>query len=258
MKAVILAGGFGTRLMEDTQILPKPMVEIGGRPILWHIMKSYSAHGVDDFIICLGYKSYAIKEYFYNYWLHSTDVTFDMSTGQRIIHRDDSEPWRVTLVDTGLNTMTGGRLARVQEHVKDVPYFHMTYGDGVGDVDITKLAEFHQAHGRHATLTATKPPGRFGALDIEHDNRISAFKEKPEGDNAYINGGFFCLNQAVFDYINEGDSTVWERAPLERLVHDHQLAAFRHDGFWRPMDTLRDKTHLNDLYEAGEAKWKIW
>jgi glucose-1-phosphate cytidylyltransferase len=258
MKAVILAGGFGTRLMEDTHVRPKPMVEIGGRPILWHIMKIYSAHGVKDFVICLGYKAYVIKEYFYNYWLHSADVTFDMASGKHIVHRDDSEPWRVTLVDTGENTMTGGRLLRVRNYLEDLPYFHMTYGDGVGDIDIAALTKFHQSHGLHATLTATKAPGRFGALRIESPHKITAFQEKPEGDGAYINGGFFCLKPSVFDYIRQGDATVWERAPLEALAQDRQLAAFKHDGFWLPMDTLRDKVQLNDLYSAGKAPWKIW
>ncbi|MBZ0218639.1 MAG: glucose-1-phosphate cytidylyltransferase [Fimbriimonadaceae bacterium] len=258
MKAVILAGGFGTRLSEDTDLKPKPMVQIGDRPILWHIMKIYAAHGITDFIICLGYKSYYVKEYFYNYWLHTCDVTFDFATKSHEIHKDNAENWRVTLIDTGLNTMTGGRLARVRKFVEDLPYFHMTYGDGVGDVDITALTDFHKSHGRIATLTATQAPGRFGALKIEDSNRVQAFQEKPEGDGAYINGGFFCLSPKALDYITQGDSSVWERDPLEALAKDGQLSAFKHEGFWQPMDTLRDKIHLNELWNSDSAPWKIW
>jgi glucose-1-phosphate cytidylyltransferase len=257
MKAVILAGGFGTRLSEETGIKPKPMVEIGGRPILWHIMKIYSAHGIDDFIICLGYKGHIIKEYFANYALLKSDITFDFAGGSVEYHKKGTEPWRVTLIDTGPNSMTGGRLKRVQPYLENKT-FCLTYGDGVSDIDIKALIDFHGRQNRLATLTAVNPPGRFGAFKLDHDqNQITAFKEKPEGDGAWINGGFFVLDPAVFDYI-EGDATVWEREPMERLAASENLSAFRHNGFWHPMDTLRDKNYLEKLWADNRAPWKIW
>ncbi|CAK2054584.1 Glucose-1-phosphate cytidylyltransferase [Vibrio crassostreae] len=256
MKAVILAGGLGTRLSEETSIKPKPMVEIGGKPILWHIMKQYSAHGVNDFIICCGYKGYVIKEYFANYFLHMSDVTFDMKNNEMKVHRKRAEPWTVTLVDTGDNSMTGGRLGRVAEYLKDEEAFCFTYGDGVGDVDITKTIEFHKSHGKNATLTATFPPGRFGALDITK-GQVSSFKEKPKGDGAMINGGFFVLSPEVLKLI-DGDSCTWEQYPLKKLAEDNQLMAYEHHGFWQPMDTLRDKVYLEELWQEGNAPWKVW
>jgi glucose-1-phosphate cytidylyltransferase len=257
MKAVLLAGGFGTRLSEETQVRPKPMVEIGGMPILWHIMKMYSAHGIDDFVICLGYKGYLIKEYFANYFLHRSDVTFDMRFNQMNVHSGHAEPWRVTLIDTGSETMTGGRLRRVQEHIGNEA-FCFTYGDGVGDVDISSLIAFHQQQKTLATVTVTKPPGRFGATYLGSDqNKITTFNEKPEGDGAWVNGGFFVLEPEVIDLI-EGDATTWEREPLEKLAHLEQLSAYRHSGFWQPMDTLRDKYLLEDLWQSGKAPWKMW
>lgn len=259
MKAVILAGGLGTRLSEETHLKPKPMVEVGGRPILWHILKIYSTHGINDFIICAGYKSYVIKEYFANYFLHMSDVTFNMSDNTMEVHKRKAEPWRVTIVDTGDETMTGGRLARVS-HFLDNEAFCFTYGDGVADIDITASIAFHRSHGKRATLTAVQPPGRYGSLGFqEKDDRfIQQFQEKPEGDGAWINGGFFILDPSVLNYIQEGDSTIWERKPLEALARDNQLAAYRHQGFWRPMDTLRDKATLEELWEKGEAPWKTW
>jgi glucose-1-phosphate cytidylyltransferase len=259
MKAVILAGGLGTRLSEETHLKPKPMIEIGGRPILWHILKIYSSHGINDFIICAGYKGYIIKEYFSNYFLHMADVTFDMKHNKVEVHQKMAEPWRVTVVDTGDATMTGGRLARVAEHLDDGP-FCFTYGDGVSNVDITSLVEFHRKHGRLATLTAVQPPGRYGALDFNDDNPdlINEFLEKPEGDGAWINGGFFVLERKAVDYIRKGDSTVWEREPMEQLAKDHQLAAYRHRDFWQPMDTLRDMKELENLWACGQAPWKRW
>lgn len=259
MKAVILAGGLGTRLSEETHLKPKPMVEIGGRPILWHILKIYSAHGINDFIICAGYKGYVIKEYFANYFLHMSDVTFDMSSNAMEVHRKKAEPWRVTIVDTGEATMTGGRLARVSQHLDDEP-FCFTYGDGVADVDITALVAFHKSHGKRATLTAVQPPGRYGALGFCQDNPdlIRQFQEKPEGDGAWINGGFFVLCPTVLNYIKQGDSTIWERGPLESLAADGQMAAYKHRGFWRPMDTLRDRVELEDMWAKSEAPWKVW
>jgi len=256
MKAVILAGGLGTRISEETHLKPKPMIEIGGRPILWHIMKMYSQHGVNDFVICCGYKGYVIKEYFANYFLHMSDVTFDMSNNSMQVHQGKAEPWRVTLVDTGDETMTGGRLKRVAQYIKDEESFCMTYGDGVSDVNITKLLAFHKQHGAIATVTATLPPGRFGALDIKGD-KVVGFKEKPKGDGAMINGGFFVLSPSVIDLIND-DTTVWEREPIEILAQEGQLTVYLHDGFWQPMDTLRDKTHLEELWASGAAPWKIW
>jgi glucose-1-phosphate cytidylyltransferase len=257
MKAVILAGGLGTRISEETSVKPKPMVEIGGKPILWHILKNYSYHGINDFIICCGYKGYIIKEYFANYFLHMSDVTFDMSKNSMEVHQQNAEPWRVTLVDTGESTMTGGRLRRVAPYLKDEKSFCFTYGDGVSDVDISSLIRFHDAHGLKATLTATYPPGRFGALDIDAQQHITSFKEKPKGDGGLINGGFFVLSPAVIDLIG-GDQTIWEREPLEALAASGQLKAFIHEGFWQPMDTLRDKTLLEELWHAGSAPWKVW
>jgi glucose-1-phosphate cytidylyltransferase len=255
MKAVILAGGLGTRLSEETALRPKPMVEIGGRPILWHILKIYSAHGINDFIICAGYKGYVIKEYFANYFLHMSDVTFDMANNSMEVHRKKAEPWKVTIVDTGDETMTGGRIKRIQPYVENET-FCCTYGDGVGDVDITALIAAHKASGLEATLTGVQPPGRFGALNLDGDQIVS-FQEKPEGDGSWINGGYFVLESSVFDRI-EGDATLWERQPLESLANDRQLGIFRHSGFWRPMDTLRDKVELEGLWDARKAPWKIW
>ena len=256
MKCVILAGGLGTRLSEETAVKPKPMVEIGGKPILWHIMKLYSAHGINDFVICCGYKGYVIKEYFANYFLHQSDVTFDMSTNQMQVHHKRAENWKVTLVDTGDNSMTGGRLGRVADYIKDEEAFCFTYGDGVGDIDITSLVDFHKASGKLATLTATYPPGRFGALDIT-DGKVKNFKEKPKGDGALINGGFFVLSPKVLDLI-DGDDTTWEQYPLMSLAKKGELMAFEHEGFWQPMDTLRDKHLLEELWESGSAPWKVW
>jgi len=256
MKAVILAGGLGTRLAEETSVRPKPMVEIGGKPILWHIMKMYSQHGVNDFIVCCGYKGYFIKEYFANYFLHQSDITFCMKSNSMEVHHQRAEPWTVTLVDTGDHSMTGGRLGRVASYLKDEESFCMTYGDGVSDVDITELLAFHKSHGKQATLTATYPPGRFGALNFE-GNQITEFKEKPKGDGAMINGGFFVLCPEVFDRIS-GDDCIWEQDPLMGLASDGQLMAYKHEGFWQPMDTLRDKMHLEELWEEGKAPWKTW
>jgi len=256
MKAVILAGGLGTRISEETHLKPKPMIEIGGKPILWHILKMYSAHGVNDFVICCGYKGYMIKEYFANYFLHMSDVTFDMSKNSMEVHQHSAEPWRVTLVDTGDDTLTGGRIKRVAKYVKDDELFCMTYGDGVSDVNITELIAFHKAQKVMATLTATTPPGRFGALDL-NSHKVNSFMEKPKGDGALINGGFFVLSSKVLDYITD-DKTIWEREPLERLAKEGNLAAYQHTGFWQPMDTLRDKTQLEELWQSGDAPWKTW
>lgn len=256
MKAVILAGGLGTRISEETDIKPKPMVEIGGKPILWHIMKTYSAHGVYDFIICCGYKGYAIKEYFANYFLHQSDVTFDMSHNSIEVHHKRVEPWRVTLIDTGDTTMTGGRLKRVAEYIKEDDAFLFTYGDGLGDVDVTKTIEFHRQHGKLATLTAVYPPGRFGALDIK-DRQVVSFQEKPKGDGGMINGGYFVLSPQVINYIAD-DSTVWERYPLDQLSCDGELMSYEHEGFWQPMDTLRDKHYLEELWINNRSPWKVW
>lgn len=255
MKAVILAGGMGTRLSEETVVRPKPMVDIGGRPILWHILKHYSHFGINDFIICLGYKGYAIKEYFANYFLHSSDVTINLRNNELTVHQNSAEPWSVTLVDTGDRTATGGRLKRVREHV-GTETFCFTYGDGVSDVDIAELVRFHREQKTNATLTAVQPPGRFGVIDIEGE-RIRAFTEKPRGDGSWHNGGFFVLEPAVFDLL-EGDETVWEREPLETLARTGQLSAFRHEGFWYPMDTMRDKLHLDELWSSGRAPWEVW
>lgn len=256
MKAVILAGGLGTRLAEETSTRPKPMVEIGGRPILWHIMKLYSFHGVNDFIICCGFKGYLIKEYFANYFLHMSDVTFDMKKNRMEVHQKRAEDWRVTLVDTGDNTMTGGRLLRVADYVKNENAFCLTYGDGLGDNDISRAIAFHESHGKSATLTATYPPGRFGALKIEN-GRVKSFKEKPRGDGALVNGGFFVLSPRVLEYL-ESDATIWEQEPLMRLAAEGELMALPHDGFWQPMDTLHDKNTLEKLWATGEAPWKKW
>ncbi len=256
MKAVILAGGLGTRLSEETALRPKPMVAIGGRPILWHIMKMYSAHGIDEFVICCGYRGYMIKEYFANYFLHMSDVTFDMRDNHMEVHDRRSEPWRVTLVDTGDETMTGGRLRRVARFVENEREFCFTYGDGVADLDIGATIDFHRSHGKAATLTATIPPGRFGALDIEAGH-VTRFKEKPKGDGALINGGFFVLNPSVLDLVT-GDDTVWEQEPLTTLAEHGELMAFEHHGFWQPMDTLRDKQQLEALWATNRAPWKTW
>jgi glucose-1-phosphate cytidylyltransferase len=255
VKAVILAGGVGSRLSEETVVRPKPMVEIGGRPILWHIMKIFSHHGINDFVVCLGYKGYVIKEYFANYHLHMSDVTFDLARNQLEVHHKVLEPWRVALVDTGENSQTGGRLGRVRELLREGPCC-MTYGDGVGDIDVTALVAFHRAHGRLATVTATQPPGRFGVLDVAGD-RVQHIKEKPRGDGGWINGGFFVLSPPALDLI-EGDDTIWEGRPLESLAASDQLRAYRHTGFWHPMDTLRDKGYLEDLWTRGQAPWKFW
>lgn len=257
MKAVILAGGLGTRLSEETDLKPKPMIEIGHRPILWHIMKIYSAHGVNEFVICCGHKGYVIKEYFANYFLHMSDVTFDMSNNEMTVHQNNAEPWQVTLVDTGEHTLTGGRLKRVAEHVKSEDAFCFTYGDGVGNIDITKLIEFHNEHGKQATLTATRPPGRYGALRFGENGLVDRFEEKPQGDGSWINGGFFVLNPAVIDRITD-DSSSWEGEPLASLASDGELAAYHHEGFWQPMDTLREKNYLNELWNGGQAPWKVW
>lgn len=256
MKAVILAGGLGTRLSEETVHRPKPMVEIGGRPILWHIMKIYAQHGITDFIVCCGYMGYVIKEYFANYFLHTSDVTFDLRENSIKVLNKRTEPWSVTLVDTGEHTMTGGRLLRVAQYLRDEQDFCFTYGDGVSDVDVTASIAYHRSHGKLATLTAAAPPGRFGALDI-HDGAITQFQEKPLGDGAAINGGFFVLSPGVLDYLGD-DSTVWERAPLTRLALDGQLMAYEHQGFWQCMDTVRDRTLLQELWASGEAPWKTW
>jgi glucose-1-phosphate cytidylyltransferase len=254
-KAVILAGGFGTRISEETELKPKPMIEIGGRPILWHIMKIYSHFGIDEFVICLGYKGYVVKEYFSNYGLHLSDVTFDFRLHQTTIHRRDVEPWKITLIDTGQDTMTGGRLRRVRPFLGDDP-FCMTYGDGVADIDVRALIDFHEAHGRDATVTAVQPAGRFGALRLAGDE-VKGFQEKPGGDGGWINGGFFVLHPRVLDRV-EGDSTVWEQAPLEGLARDGELRSYRHEGFWQAMDTLRDKRHLEELWASGSAPWRLW
>lgn len=256
MKAVILAGGLGTRLSEETATRPKPMVEIGGKPIIWHIMKIYASHGINDFIVCLGYKGYVIKEYFANYFLHMSDVTFDIRNNKVEVHQNAAEPWRVTLIDTGEETMIGGRLKRVLPYVKDDESFCMTYGDGVGNVDISAVIDLHRREGRLATVTATQPPGRFGALCYE-GNQVTGFREKPQGDGGWINGGFFVLSPKVGAYI-AGDSTVWEKEPMERLAAEGQLSVYFHKGFWQPMDTLRDKRQLEELWAENRAPWKTW
>lgn len=255
MKVVILAGGLGTRISEESSVRPKPMIEVGGKPVLWHIMKTYSAHGLHDFIICCGYKGYMIKEYFANYFLHMSDVTFDMQSNKMEVHQHHSEPWRVTLVDTGEETMTGGRIKRVANYL-DGEDFCCTYGDGISDVNITALIEFHKQHGKLATLTATQPTGRFGALDL-NGNSVVGFQEKPQGDGGWINGGFFVLSPKILDYI-KGDNTLWERDPMEQLAKEEQMVAYFHSGFWQPMDTLRDKNYLEELWTGGNPPWKKW
>lgn len=257
MKVVILAGGLGTRLSEETDLKPKPMVEIGGKPILWHIMKIYSFYGFNDFIICCGYKGYLIKEYFANYFLHQADITVDLCRNNIEIHQSKAEPWKITLVDTGLNTMTGGRIKRIQKYVNGT--FMLTYGDGVGEVNIKQLYDFHKDSKKAATVTVVQPSGRFGAIqfDLKDEDKVSSFQEKPKGDGAWINGGFFVCEPSVFDYI-EDDTTIWERRPLELLATSRELAAYKHYGFWRPMDTLRDKIELEEMWNSGNAKWKLW
>jgi glucose-1-phosphate cytidylyltransferase len=257
MKAVILAGGLGTRLSEETDLKPKPMIEIGSKPIIWHIMKIYSAHGINDFIICCGYKGYLIKEYFQNYFLHQSDITIQIQDNKREVYQNDIEPWTVTLVDTGEKTMTGGRLKKIKEYLKDEEVFCFTYGDGVGDIDISSLIKFHKEHGKQATLTATRPPGRYGALKFGSQNIVERFQEKPDGDGSWINGGFFVLNPKVIDLIKD-DQVKWEEEPLNNLAKNKQLYAFKHNGFWQPMDTLREKIILNELWDKGTAPWKIW
>lgn len=254
MKAVILAGGLGTRISEETILRPKPMIEVGGKPILWHIMKIYSTHGINDFVICLGYKGYMIKEYFANYFLHTSDVTFDMNNNSMQVHQNNAEPWKITLIETGEKTMTGGRLKRVASYLDDD--FCFTYGDGVSDINIKKLIHYHRAHGKLATMTAIQPPGRFGVLNL-HQEKVVGFHEKPSGDGSWINGGFFVLSPKAINFIQD-DATIWERDPLEKLVTEEQLSAFFHDGFWHPMDTMRDKSYLDELWVSGKAPWKIW
>ena len=256
MKAVILAGGLGTRISEETSFKPKPMIEIGGKPILWHIMKIYSHHGINEFIICCGYKGYVIKEYFANYFLHQSDITFDMTNNEMKIHQERAEPWKVTLIDTGENTMTGGRLKRVKEYLDNDEPFCLTYGDGVADINISQLIKFHNTHGKLATLTSVFPQARFGSIDIEKD-KVKRFVEKPRGDGALINGGFFVLNTKIFNEI-DGDNTIWEQEPLNNLANKGELMAFKHDGFWQPMDTLRDKNYLEELWSSNKAPWKLW
>ena len=257
MKVVILAGGLGTRLSEETDSKPKPMVEIGEKPMLWHIMKIYSSFGFNEFIICCGYKGYIIKEYFANYFLHQSDVTVDMKTNKVEVHNSFSEPWKVTMVDTGIDTMTGGRIKRIQEYVGGET-FMLTYGDGLSNVNIIDLVNYHKHHGNLATLTAVQPTGRFGALTIDSDLFINSFQEKPKGDGSWINGGFFVLEPGIFDYIVDGDYTIWEQAPMGKLASDNQMKAFKHDGFWRPVDTLRDKIELNDIWKSENCPWKLW
>jgi glucose-1-phosphate cytidylyltransferase len=257
MKAVILAGGFGTRISEESAVKPKPMVEVGGQPILWHIMKIYTAHGINDFVICCGYKAHVIKQYFADYYMQRSDVTFDMRHNSMMVHRNNAEPWRVTVVDTGESTMTGGRIKRVAEYIGNET-FCCTYGDGVSDVDVTALVRYHKEQRTMATLTAVQPPGRFGAFPLGHDDtKVPSFREKPQGDGAWINGGFFVLEPGVLEFIS-GDETVWEREPMEHLAHEGQLAAYRHEGFWQPMDTLRDRNLLEDLWATDRAPWKKW
>ncbi|RCS58213.1 glucose-1-phosphate cytidylyltransferase [Parvibium lacunae] len=257
MKAVILAGGLGTRISEETHLRPKPMIEVGGKPILWHILKMYSAHGINDFVICCGYKGYVIKEYFANYFLHMSDVTFDMTQNQIEVHHHHAEPWRVTVVDTGENTLTGGRLKRVAEYVENEPYFCFTYGDGVADLNIADSIRFHQQHGKLATITAVQPPGRYGALEMDANGGVTAFAEKPRGDGGRINGGFFVLSPACLDLIAD-DQTSWELEPLSTLASTGELMAYNHLGFWQPMDTLREKNLLEELWASGQAPWKMW
>ena len=257
MKVLLLAGGFGTRLSEETDIRPKPMVEIGGKPILWHIMKIYSQYGFNEFVVLLGYKGYYIKEYFANYFLHQSDITIDMKNNKMEIHNNSSEPWKVTLLDTGLESMTGGRIKRAKDFIGDEP-FMLTYGDGVSDINIDNLIKFHKSHGKHMTMTSVQPDGRFGALDIGEDDKVQEFKEKPKGDGGWINAGFFVCEPKVLDYITEGDSTVFENQPLQNLAKDGEVFTYKHDGFWKPMDSLKDKNDLNKLWSNNQAPWKVW
>ncbi|GHU16240.1 glucose-1-phosphate cytidylyltransferase [Spirochaetia bacterium] len=257
MKVVLLAGGYGTRLSEETELRPKPMVEIGGKPLLWHIMKIYSHYGFNEFIICCGYKSYYIKDYFYHYYMHSADMTVNLASNKVEYHNSASEPWKITLVDTGLETMTGGRIKRIQKYVNDES-FMLTYGDGVADININTLLEHHKQSGKLATITAVLPSGKFGALEIADNNQVVSFFEKPKGDGSWVNGGFFVLQSKIFDYITDGDSTIFERKPLEKLAQDGQLHSYKHTGFWRPMDTLREKLELQGLWDSGKAPWKVW
>ncbi len=257
MKAVILAGGLGTRLSEETDIKPKPMVEIGGKPILWHIMKIYSSYGIKDFIICTGYKSYLIKEYFYHYFIHQTDLTVDLENNSITYHQSNAEPWKVTVVDTGVNTMTGGRIKRIQKYIEN-SRFLLTYGDGVSNIDLNELISYHESKKSFVTLTAVQPSGKFGALDLDSSGFVKSFQEKPKGDGSWVNGGFFVLEPEIFDYINKGDSTVWEAEPLTKLSSEGRLSAYKHHGFWKPMDTLKDKMDLESLWNSGSAPWKVW
>ena len=257
MKVLLLAGGFGTRLSEETDIRPKPMVEIGGKPILWHIMKIYSTYGFNEFVVLLGYKGYYIKEYFANYFLHQSDITIDMSNGEMQIHNNSSEPWKVTLIDTGLNSMTGARIKKAQKFIGNEP-FMLTYGDGVADIDIDKLIKFHKSHKKALTMTSAQPDGRFGALNIDENNKVIEFKEKPKGDGSWINAGYFVCEAKVFDYIADGDDVVFEQEPLKKMAKDGEIFTYKHYDFWMPMDTLRDKIKLNDMYKNGNAPWKIW
>lgn len=257
MKVVILAGGLGTRLSEETTIKPKPMVEIGGMPILWHIMKIYAHYGYKEFIVCLGYKGYLIKEYFANYFLHRSDVTIDLAKNSIEVHDSYAESWKITLVDTGIETMTGGRIKRIEKYIDNSP-FMLTYGDGVADININSLVQFHQKHGKYCTVTSVQPGGRFGAIIMNEDDSVYKFEEKPKGDGAWISGGFFVCQPEVFNYITEGDSSIWEKKPIQNLVNDQQLMSYKHSGFWRPMDTLRDRTSLEEAWTLNEAKWKIW
>jgi glucose-1-phosphate cytidylyltransferase len=257
MKVVLLAGGLGTRLSEETVLKPKPMVEIGGMPILWHIMKIYSAYGFNDFVVCLGYKGYIIKEFFSNYFLHKSDVTIDLKNNSVEVHDSQAEPWKITLIDTGNESMTGGRIKRIQPYINNET-FMLTYGDGVGNINIAELLDYHKQHGKHCTVTSVQPSGRFGALNILEDSTVHSFMEKPKGDGAWINGGYFVCEPSVFDYITEGDKTIWEQAPMEHIANDGQMNAYKHTGFWRPMDTLKDKHDLNEMWDSNNAPWKTW
>ncbi|MBU0925962.1 glucose-1-phosphate cytidylyltransferase [bacterium] len=257
MKALLLAGGFGTRLSEETDLRPKPMVEIGGKPILWHIMKIYSTYGINEFVILLGYKGYQIKEYFANYFLHQSDITIDLKDNKIEVLNNSCEPWKITLLDTGLNSMTGGRIKRAEEFLNNEPFL-LTYGDGVADINIDELLKFHKSHGKAMTMTSAQPDGRFGALDINSDNKVNEFQEKPKGDGSWINAGFFVCEPKVLDYITNGDSTVFEQEPLRNLARDGEIFTYKHDGFWMPMDTLRDKNILNELWNQKKARWKMW
>lgn len=257
MKVVLLAGGLGTRLSEETVLKPKPMVEIGGMPILWHIMKIYSAHGFNDFVVCLGYKGYLVKEYFANYFLHKADVTIDLKQNSIEVHESEAEPWKITLVHTGDESMTGGRIKRIQKYTNNEP-FMLTYGDGVGDINIKELVDFHKNHGKLCTVTSVQPSGRFGALDLSDENEVRSFLEKPKGDGSWINGGYMVCQPGVFDFIKDGDATVWEQAPMQNIALAGEMHAYKHHGFWRPMDTLKDKHDLNEMWESGNSPWKIW